>query len=231
MQRPGLVLLAVLAGMIGLVLVTTRFHNADKPYIEKVQEEETKQRMEELKKSQEKQTAPDRTNAYEKLSKGVIKAEIEVEHAGIFEVELFPEAAPKSVAHIVELAKKGFYNGIRFHRVVPDFVAQVGDPLSKNFKKSDFDGKSAEQIGSEMHLGEGGSGAKVSLEAKLPHLPNTLGMARSQDPDSGDSQFFFNLKDNANLDSGYCAFGRVVKGQEYLTKIAHGDAIVRFTIK
>lgn len=231
MQRPGLVLLALLAGMIGLVMFTTRFHRSEKPYIQKVEEEENEKMIAEMKKAQERQNAPDRLQTYEKFSKGIIKGEIEVENAGVFEVELFPEAAPKSVAHIVELAKKGFYNGIRFHRVVPGFVAQVGDPRSKNYKKSDFEGKSAEQIGSEMKLGEGGSGTTVPLETKLPHLPNTIGMARSGAPNSGDSQFFFNLKDNGSLDAAYCAFGRVVKGQENLTKIAHGDSIVRFTIK
>lgn len=231
MERPGLVLVAVLAGMIGLVLFTTRFHKSDKPYIDKLRDEEAAQIKTEMEKANERLKSPERLGAYEKLNKGVIKGEIEVENAGAFEVELYPEAAPKSVAHIVELAKKGFYNGIRFHRVVPDFVAQAGDPKSKNYKKSDFEGKSSEQIGEVLHLGSGGSGQTVPLEVKLPHLKDTIGMARESAPDTGDSQFFFNLKDNVSLDPAYCAFGKVVKGQENLVKIAHGDAIIRFTIK
>ncbi len=231
MQRPGLVLVGVLAAMIGLVMFTTRWHKSNIPYIEKMEKEEAADRMAALKKEQEQQNNPERLNAYAKYGKGVVKGEIEIERVGVVEVELFPEAAPESVAQIVSLAKSGFYNGLRFHRVVKDFVAQVGDPKSKKYKKSDYEGKTSEEVASTMGLGGGGSGKTVPLEKKLPHLINTIGMARSESPDSGDSQFFFNLKDNFSLDSAYCAFGRVVKGQEKLVNIAHGDAIVRFTIK
>lgn len=91
MQRPGLVLLALLAGMIGLVMFTTRFHRSEKPYIQKVEEEENEKMIAEMKKAQERQNAPDRLQTYEKFSKGIIKGEIEVENAGFSRSNSFPK--------------------------------------------------------------------------------------------------------------------------------------------
>jgi cyclophilin family peptidyl-prolyl cis-trans isomerase len=130
--------------------------------------------------------------------------------------ELYPQAAPKTVAHFLELVNKKFYDGIKFHRIVPNFVAQAGDPKSKNLSPSEFE---AHQVGT------GGSGKTVPLEAKLAHERGTLGLARSQDPDSGDSQFYINLKANHDLDNQYCIFGKVIKGMNVVDKIAVGDRI------
>ena len=155
---------------------------------------------------------------YEKTA---IHATLTIAGKGSMELELYPEAAPKTVAHIESLIKSGFYNGIKFHRVVPGFVCQAGDPLSKGLQAAMF-----QQAG----VGQHGSGKTVPLEAKLPNLTNTVGLARSSEPDSGDSQFYINLNDNSNLDGQYCVFGRVVKGTDLPARIDIGDIIQTFTI-
>ena len=135
---------------------------------------------------------------------------------GTLVMELYPEAAPKTVAHILALVNKKFYDGTKIHRVAPDFVVQWGDPESRKAAPSEFDSK---------HIGAHGSGQNVPLEAKLLHEKYTLGLARSQDPDSGDSQMYINLKANHSLDGGYCVFGKVVKGMELADKLQIGDVI------
>ena len=141
---------------------------------------------------------------------------------GTIVMELYPNMAPKTVAHIVDLVKQKFYDGIKIHRVEPGFVVQWGDPKSKNLSPDQFD---ANQIGAHD------SGHPVPLEAKMLHEKYTLGLARSQNPNSGDCQIFINLKANHSLDSGYCAFGKVTKGMEVVDKLAIGDVItsVRLT--
>lgn len=142
---------------------------------------------------------------------------------GTLVIELYPDAAPKTVEHILNLVKKKFYDGIKIHRVVEDFVVQWGDDQTKNITPEQFD---ANRVGSH------GSGTgNVPLEVKLPHEKYTLGMARSQMPDSGDSQMFINLKANHQLDSGYCVFGKVIKGQELSDKLAVGDVITSIRIQ
>jgi cyclophilin family peptidyl-prolyl cis-trans isomerase len=145
-------------------------------------------------------------------------------------LELYPKAAPKTVAHFIELAKKGFYEGILFHRVEEGFVAQAGDPTSKKYQPSDLAGMTSEQVTEKYQLGGAGSGENVPLEAKLPHLANSIGLARADPPDSGDSQFYINLKDNAPLDSEYCVFGRIVSGADVAPKIKIGDRIKRLSV-
>lgn len=140
-------------------------------------------------------------------------------------IELFSKEAPQTVKHFQELANKKFYDGILFHRYVAGFVIQGGDPASKKVDGGAIADISSEEVGAKYNLGVGGSGKTVPLEAKLSHLRGTLGLARSQDPDSGDSQFFFNLTDNLRLDSGYCVFGKIVKGMEYLDTLRQGDKI------
>ncbi len=142
-------------------------------------------------------------------------------------IELFAKDAPKTVKHFLELAKKDFYNGILFHRYVPNFVVQGGDPKSKKVSGGDIADITAEEVNSKYQLGNGGSTlGTVPLEAKASHVRGTLGLARSQDPNSGDSQFFFNLNDNLNLDAGYCAFGKITKGIEVMDKLRQGDKII-----
>ncbi|TAL40250.1 MAG: peptidylprolyl isomerase [Alphaproteobacteria bacterium] len=131
-------------------------------------------------------------------------------------IELRPDIAPKHVARIKELIGQGFYNGLKFHRVIPGFMAQTGCPQG---------------------TGYGGSGKKLPAEfSDAPFVRGTLGMARSQDPDSGDSQFFITFGKTAHLDGEYTVWGQVVEGMELVDKIAQGepprnpDKIIKFTL-
>ncbi len=118
-------------------------------------------------------------------------------------IELRPDLAPKHVARIKELARKGFYNGLVFHRVIDGFMAQTGDPKGN---------------------GTGGSGVKLPGEfSRQPFDRGTVGMARSADPDSGDSQFFICFAPAAFLDGKYTVWGQVVSGMEFVDKIKKGD--------
>jgi dolichyl-diphosphooligosaccharide---protein glycosyltransferase len=121
--------------------------------------------------------------------------------AGVMVAELFPASAPKTVANFTALANAGFFNGLVWHRVVRGFVIQTGDPLTKNGG------------GNRRLWGTGGSNQTVPLEiSSLKNDAGTLGMARSQDPNSGSSQFYINLADNAFLNGQYTVFGKVVAG-------------------
>ena len=135
---------------------------------------------------------------------------------------LFPDAAPKHVERILKLAEEGFYNGIRFHRIVPDFVAQVGDPKSK-------DGVEAPGVGS------GGSkygNLPLEVNAAYKNVRGSLAMARTNDPHSANSQFYIVLKDAPHLDMQYTVFGQVLdKGMEIGDKIKRGDPLSMFIVK
>jgi peptidyl-prolyl cis-trans isomerase B (cyclophilin B) len=125
---------------------------------------------------------------------------------GDITLKFFPEVAPNHVNNFIELAKKGFYNGTTFHRVVPRFVIQGGDPNSKTPDRSKH--------------GMGGPGYQVKTEFnKKPHRRGTLSMARSAHPDSAGSQFFICVADIPSLDGQYTVFGEVVKGIEVVDKI------------
>jgi peptidyl-prolyl cis-trans isomerase B (cyclophilin B) len=125
---------------------------------------------------------------------------------GDITLKFFPEVAPNHVNNFIELAKKGFYNGTTFHRVVPKFVIQGGDPNSKNPDRSKH--------------GMGGPGYQVKAEFnKNPHRRGTLSMARSAHPDSAGSQFFICVADIPSLDGQYTVFGEVLKGIEVVDKI------------
>lgn len=138
---------------------------------------------------------------------------------GTLVMELYPDAAPKTVAHILALVNKKFYDGTKIHRVEPGFVVQWGDPESKSATPAEFGAKG---------IGSHGSGQNVPLEAKLLHEKDTLGLARSQDPNSGDSQMYINFKANHQLDGGYCVFGKVIKGAELASQLQVGDVITSF---
>jgi cyclophilin family peptidyl-prolyl cis-trans isomerase len=133
------------------------------------------------------------------------KAVIETKFGNI-ELKFFPEVAPNHVNNFIELAKKGFYDGTIFHRVIPGFMIQGGDPNSKNPDKS-------------MH-GMGGPGYSVKAEFnEKPHKKGTLSMARSAQPDSAGSQFFICVADAPFLDRQYTVFGEVASGIEVADKI------------
>ena len=129
---------------------------------------------------------------------------------GEIEIEFLPDKAPGHVKNFVDLAKKGFYNGTTFHRVIPGFMIQGGDPNTK-----DRDG------GRERH-GTGGPGYTIKAEFNdVPHKRGVVSMARAQDPNSAGSQFFICVKDSAFLDRQYTAFGKVTRGMEVADKIVN----------
>ena len=119
-------------------------------------------------------------------------------------IEMFPDKAPNHVKRIKELVRQGFYDGIVFHRVIDGFMAQTGDPTG---------------------TGMGGSGQNIKAEFNdVPHTRGAVSMARANDPDSADSQFFIVLKDSRFLDNQYTAWGRVIAGMEYVDLIKKGAA-------
>ena len=121
---------------------------------------------------------------------------------GDIRVEFYPQDAPKTVENFKELAKRGFYNGLIFHRIIPGFVIQGGDPNTKN-------------VNNKSKWGTGGPGWNIKAEFnKNKHSRGALSMARSQDPDSAGSQFFIVLKDSNFLDGQYTVFGRVTEGMD-----------------
>jgi len=127
---------------------------------------------------------------------------------GDISIEFYPDAAPKTVENFIKLVKSGFYDGLVFHRIVPGFVIQGGDPNTKN-------------AASRSTWGTGGPGWTVKAEFnKNKHSRGALSMARSQDPNSAGSQFFIVLKDSSFLDGQYTVFGRVTAGMDSVDKIA-----------
>jgi peptidyl-prolyl cis-trans isomerase B (cyclophilin B) len=126
---------------------------------------------------------------------------------GDIEIKFFPDKAPKHVENFIKLAKSGFYNGTIFHRVIPGFMIQGGDPNTKDLNKKEL-------------YGMGGPGHSVKAEFNdIPHKRGIVSMARSSDPDSAGSQFFIVVEDSPFLDGKYTAFGQVVKGMGVADKI------------
>ena len=131
-------------------------------------------------------------------------------------IELFKDIAPNHVQRFKQLAKEKKYDGVIFHRVIDGFMAQTGDVQFGNSTLEGFD---------TTRVGTGGS-EYPDLKAEfsdIPHERGTLSMARSQDPDSANSQFFICLEESAHLDRHYTAFGKVIKGMEFIDKIKKGD--------
>ena len=131
---------------------------------------------------------------------------ITMENGGVIKGELYPEIAPQSVYNFIDLANKGFYDGLIFHRVIKDFMIQGGDPTG---------------------TGMGGPGYSIKgeffmngFENNLKHKRGVLSMARSMNPNSAGSQFFIVHKDSPHLDQQYAAFGKVIEGMEVVDQIA-----------
>ncbi|MGH6831311.1 MAG: peptidylprolyl isomerase [Methylocella sp.] len=119
-------------------------------------------------------------------------------------IRLRPDVAPKTVARIKELVRQGFYDGTPFHRVIPNFMAQGGDPTGS---------------------GSGGSGKRLEAEfSALKHERGTVSMARASDVNSADSQFFICFAPAPYLDGQYTVFGQVIEGMEFVDRIKKGDA-------
>lgn len=127
---------------------------------------------------------------------------------GDIKIEFFEDKAPGHVANFKKLAKKGFYDGTTFHRVIPGFMIQGGDPNTINQPR-------------EMH-GFGGPGYTIDAEFNdIPHDRGIVSMARGQDPNSAGSQFFIVVKDSHFLDGKYTVFGRVIEGMDVADKIVN----------
>lgn len=126
---------------------------------------------------------------------------------GEIQLRFFPEDAPNHVKNFLELARKGFYNGTTFHRVIPGFMIQGGDPLTRDADRS--------------RHGTGGPDYRLKAEfSDRPHNRGTLSMARSAHPDSAGSQFFICVADAPHLDGQYTVFGEVTEGMDVVDKIA-----------
>ncbi|CAM3126711.1 peptidylprolyl isomerase [Paracoccus nototheniae] len=130
-------------------------------------------------------------------------------------IELLADVAPKHVARMKELARAGAYDNVAFHRVIEGFMAQTGDVANANMEKNYNPGRA----------GTGGSDMPdLPAEfSKLPHDRGTIGAARSQNPNSANSQFFINFGDNHFLNGQYTVYGRVIEGMEHVDKIARGE--------
>lgn len=143
---------------------------------------------------------------------GLSKATVVVNTTqGVMKYKFYTKDAPNTVNRMVELINKGFYNGLTFHRVVPGFVIQGGDPQGS---------------------GIGGSGQKLKAEFnQRRHIEGTIAMARSQDPDSADSQFYVSLGTHPHLDRNYTVFGQLVEGMDVAKKIKVGDKMTQVRIE
>lgn len=140
---------------------------------------------------------------------------------GTFEFETYPDETPKTVAHIIGLVNKRFYNGQRVHRVVPGFVIQMGDPQTRDMTK-------------KSTWGTGGSGTSVGVaefSKTRRHEPGIVSMAHAGDPTKADSQFFVVLGTPRHLDGKHQIFGKVISGMDVVKKITPETLIVRATVK
>ncbi len=161
--------------------------------------------------AQENKAAAPENKETKKETKPVTTNEVAVMKttAGEMVIEFWPDVAPKTVENFKTLAKKGFYDGTAFHRIIKGFMIQGGDPLTKDVKN-------------EARFGTGDPGYKIKAEFnERSHQKGVLSMARSADPDSAGSQFFICHGDASFLDRKYTAFGKVVKGDDVLEKIAN----------
>ena len=131
---------------------------------------------------------------------------IQMKDGGVMKAELYPEVAPASVKNFVDLASKGFYNGLIFHRVIPGFMIQGGDPEGTGMGGPGYTIK--------------GEFAANGFKNDLKHTRGVLSMARAMDPNSAGSQFFIMHEDSPHLDGQYAAFGKLIEGIEVVDKIA-----------
>ena len=163
--------------------------------------------------AQEQESTADITSVSEDdpYATGVHHAVIEVEGYGTIEVALNANAAPITVSNFCHLVEEGFYDGLTFHRVVPGFMIQGGDP------NGDGTGGSGQTIKGEF--------ADNGVENNIPHTRGTISMARASDPDSASSQFFIMQETTDSLDGQYAAFGTVTSGMEVVDAICEGVTI------
>ena len=151
--------------------------------------------------------AEEQVNDYGNEKKEQINRVVVIEtNKGTIKFELYEDKVPNTTANFITLANNKFYDGLTFHRVVPGFVAQGGDP--------DGDGTG----GSETHI-------RLEIHPEARHVKGAVAMARSQDPDSATSQFYFALEDLPQLDDNYAVFGIVTEGMDIVEKLEIGDVM------
>ena len=140
---------------------------------------------------------------------------------GVIEIETYPEEAPKTVAHVLALIKKGFYNGLRFHRAEAGFVIQVGDPQTRDMTK-------------QSSWGTGSSGTPIGvaeITTKRRNGPGAVGMAHSGSAKDASSQFYITLRAAPTLDGKFAVFGKVIKGLDVAAKIQKADVLKKASVK
>ena len=143
---------------------------------------------------------------------------------GTFAFETFPNEAPKSVAHIVALARKGFYDGQRVHRALPGFLVQFGDPQTRDLSLRDRWGRgAAASSGSPIGVAE--------ISKKRLNVAGAVGIAHMGRPASGDSQIYITLAPRRDLDGQYAVFGRVIEGGDVPAALQVGDEIRRVYVR
>ena len=133
---------------------------------------------------------------------------IEMDNGGVIDVELYPDKAPATVANFEKLVKEGFYDGLTFHRIIPGFMIQGGDPEGTGM------GGSPDRIKGEF-------ASNGFSQNDIRHTRGVISMARSMNPDSASSQFFIMHEDAPHLDGSYAAFGKVVSGMDTVDEIAN----------
>jgi peptidylprolyl isomerase/peptidyl-prolyl cis-trans isomerase B (cyclophilin B) len=155
-------------------------------------------------------TTPVATPEPPKIDPETLAAVIEMQKGGKIVFEFYPKDAPNTVDNFITLAKKSFYNGLKFHRVIPGFMAQGGDPLGE---------------------GSGGPGYTIKDEFNSrKHIAGTVAMARTSEPNSAGSQFYICFEPQSHLDGQYTVFGQVIDGMDVVDKIQKGDVMKSITI-
>jgi cyclophilin family peptidyl-prolyl cis-trans isomerase len=139
---------------------------------------------------------------------------------GTFEFETYPNEAPKTVAHILGLINKRFYNGQRVHRVVPGFVVQMGDQQTRDMTKEEMWGRA---VGPQIGAAE--------FSKLRTHVRGAVAMAHNGDAAKADTQFYITLAAAHRLDGDYVVFGKVISGMDVVTKLQYTDRIVRVTVR
>ena len=143
---------------------------------------------------------------------------------GAFAFETYPNEAPKTIAHVVKLVREGFYDGQRFHRALPGFVVQWGDPRSRDMSQdADWGRGDAASSGTPVGVPE--------ISRKRTHIKGAVAMAHFGDPSKADSQIYVTLTDRPDLDGRYTVFGHVIAGADVPARLQRGDLITRMYVR
>lgn len=143
---------------------------------------------------------------------------------GTIEFEVYPKDAPRTVEHILALVKRNFYNGLRFHRVVPNFVIQIGDPQTRDMtKRADW--------GRGPRAGSGKPIGVAEFSKTRTHIRGAVAMAHAGDAATADSQFYITLAAQPRLNGSYTVFGQVLTGMEVAAKITENDVLKKMYVK